>query len=142
MALSADRMTPKQAVFGGCALPVAANTRIYQGSIVIVKNDGYAYPASNSATTNVVMGVAKKGVDNTTATGGTGANGSKWVEVEWGIFEFAATSIAQTAVGVQMYVVDDQTFDETGSNNVECGVCVEYTSSTKGKVFIQPGGFL
>jgi hypothetical protein len=144
MALSADRMTPKQSIFGGCALPVYTETTIYAGSLVMVKSDGYAYPASNSATSNVVMGVAKKTVKNTAAAGGSGASGAKWVEVEWGIFDFAATSISQASVGLQMMVVDDQTFDETGTNSVECGVCVELYpgSTTRGKIFLQPGGTL
>jgi len=148
MALAAERATPKQAIFMSFALPVETNVIIYAGSIVQVKATGYASPASNSATSNVVMGVAKHTVDNRTVVGGAhpwaGTAGQLWVEVECGIFQFAATSISVASIGVQMMVVDDQTFDETGTNSVECGVCVGFTlgSTTEGKIFIAPGGFI
>ncbi len=127
MALSADRAT---AYCEGkvLAFPVATGETIYAGSLVSVNASGYAIPAADTASTTFV-GVARHQANNS-----GGGNGAIWVEV-WreGVFEFAATSIGQGDVGSDMYVVDDQTFDETNpGQGIKCGKLVKYISSTKG----------
>jgi hypothetical protein len=114
--------------------PVAAGAKIYAGSMVCLNNSGYAVPAANAANYRFI-GVAVRQVDNS-----SGANGDQTVEVfREGVFEFQATSIAQANVGADMYVVDDQTFDETDpGNGVKCGKLVKYISATKGWIAIGP----
>jgi hypothetical protein len=98
---------------------VAANTRIFAGSLVCVNSDGYVVPAADSSNL-IFAGVAFEQVDNS-----TGANGDKTIRVRRsGVFEFNALSIAQTMVGTAMYAADDQTFDDASglSNDVRVGI--------------------
>jgi hypothetical protein len=130
MALSADRMTQRKDVFSK-AYPVKATTTIYAGSLVAVDGNGYALPAAD-ATGLKVVGVAKAKADNA-----SGSDGDINVVVEIGVFKFAATAITQAMVGKVMYVVDDQTFDDSkGTYGVKAGRLVEYVSSTVGWIQI------
>jgi hypothetical protein len=134
--LAVDRATPKRCIRGCIQVPVYANTKIYAGVIVAINSSGYAVNAPNASGARVV-GVSKAQVDNTTATGGAGLSGSKSVEVEWGIFEFDASSIAVTDVGAPMHAIDNHTIDETyATNDIQCGVLVRFISATKGEVLI------
>jgi hypothetical protein len=131
-ALSEDRATSYREGIE-IDIPVKATTKIYAGSMVCVGGaDGYAIPAAD-ASGNIFMGVAMEQADNS-----SGANGAISVRVRrTGAFEFAASSITQAMVGDLMYVVDDQTFDETDpGNSVVCGRLVKYVSATKGWIDI------
>ncbi len=129
MALSADRATSYQE--GRVSVyPVYQSVTIYAGSLVCVNSSGYAVPAADDAG-NRFIGVARHQADNS-----GGSSGDITVEV-WreGVFDFAATSISQADVGSDMYVVDDQTFDETDPGNaIKCGKLEEYISATRGKL--------
>lgn len=134
-ALTADRMTPKRGISRYFEVPVAATTKIYAGSLVAVNSSGYAVPAADTASFKVV-GVASKQADNS-----TGAAGAINVEVQSGLFEFAASSITQAMVGTVMYVVDDQTFDDAlGTNGIKAGLLVRYISATSGELLVLPSG--
>lgn len=114
-------------------IPVYTNVVIYAGSLVCVGGaHGYAIPAAD-ASGNILVGVAMEQADNT-----GGASGAINVRVRrTGVFEFAASSITQAHVGDIMYVVDDQTIDETSpGNSVVAGRLVKYVSATKGWVDI------
>jgi hypothetical protein len=135
MALSADRNTTYR---DGIELefPVKAATKIYAGSMVCVgAADGYAIPAADAAG-NIFVGVAVEQADNS-----SGANAAINVRVRRkGVFDFAASSILQAHVGDVMYVVDDQTFDETTpGNSVVAGILVKYVSATRGWIDIEAG---
>ncbi len=134
-ALTADRPIEKANITARLAFPVKAATKIYGGSMVAIdKVSGYAV-AGNEAASRQVVGVAEKQADNT-----AGANGDLWVTVLQGEFDMDATSIAQTGVGVQMFLVDDHTVDETaGANSVKAGMLVKFVSATRGRVQIVPG---
>jgi hypothetical protein len=137
-ALSADRNT---AYRDGIELefPVKAAAKIYAGSMVCLEGaSGYAIPAAD-ASGNQFIGVALEQADNTGA-----GNGAITVRVRrTGVFEFAASSIAQAQVGDVMYIVDDQTVDETNpGNSVIAGRLVKYVSATKGWVDITLGTYL
>jgi len=134
-ALSADRIIQKANITARLAFPVKASTKIYGGSIVAIDTStGYAVPASDAANRQVV-GVAEKQADNS-----SGSNGDVWVTVLQGEFDMDAASIAQTAVGSQMYVVSDHEVDEaTGTNSIKAGMLVKYISATRGRVQIVPG---
>jgi hypothetical protein len=131
-ALTKDRATPYR---DGIEIdfPVAANIKIYAGSLVCANTSGYAVPAADTAGLKF-LGVALEQVDNT-----GGANGAKKVRVRRvGAFEFDAASITQAMVGSSMYVVDDHTIDDaTGpSNDIRVGILVKYVADTKGWIDI------
>ncbi len=131
-AATKDRATPYQEGIN-ISFPVYTNVEIFAGTMVCVgAAHGYAIPGAD-ASGNIFVGVAMESVDNT-----GGASGAKWITVRrQGVFEFPATSITQAMVGDLMYVVDDQTFDETSpGNNVLCGRLVKYISATKGMIDI------
>jgi hypothetical protein len=130
-AAAADRMTQTKDL-ANKAYPVKGTTKIYAGTMVGINADGFAVPAADAAAL-AVAGKAKALADN------TGADGAINVVVERGVFLFAATSITQAMVGEVMYVVDDQTFDDTkGTNGVKAGRLVEYVGAASG--WIEIGG--
>lgn len=93
--------------------PVAANTQVFQGSLVALK-DGFAVPAAADAT-QVVIGRANTGADNR-----GGAPGGASVEVERGVFAWAndgAAPVTQALVGKPCFVLDDQTVSASSSSN-------------------------
>lgn len=104
--------------------PVAANTRIYAGSIVAINAGGYAVPGS-TATTLKAAGVAERRADNT-----GGAAGDMRVRVSRGVHQLgnsaSTDAIALTDIGADCYIVDDQTVAKTNGSN---------TRSVAGKVF-------
>jgi hypothetical protein len=131
-ALTKDRATPYR---DGIEIefPVAANTKIYAGSMVCANASGYAVPAADTAGLRF-LGVALEQVDNT-----GGANGAKKVRLRRsGAFEFDAASISQAMVGTSMYVMDDHTIDDAAgpTNDIRVGILVKYVSDTKGWIDI------
>ncbi|WP_407540473.1 hypothetical protein Q0M94_03480 [Deinococcus radiomollis] len=88
------------------SLLVAANTKIFKGSLVVL-NAGYLVPGTTS-TTVIAMGRAEATVDNT-----NGAAGALSIDVRRGLFNWASATgadlITQASVGQTAYVVDDQT---------------------------------
>jgi hypothetical protein len=133
-ALTADRDTEyREGILQ--QFPVKASTKIYAGSLVCVEgSSGYAEPAANTSGLQFV-GVATETVDNS-----SGSNGDLWITVRRkGIFRLNASSITQAMVGDIMYAIDDQTFDETGSNGVVVGRLVRYVSATEGWIDIGEG---
>ena len=111
------------------SFPVYRSVKIYAGTLVCVAAaHGYAIPAADAAG-NIFVGIAAEQADNS-----SGNDGDVTVKV-WrkGIFELPATSITQAMVGDIMYVVDDQTFDETDpGNTVICGRLMRWISNTRG----------
>ncbi len=132
MALTKDRKTPYREGIEQ-DFPVKGLTKIYAGSLVCVSGaGGFAIPAADAAG-NIFVGVALEQVDNS-----AGGDGDKKVKVRrTGVFEFNASSITQAMVGDIMYIVDDETFDETSpGNSVFCGRLVKYESATRGWIDI------
>jgi hypothetical protein len=130
--LTKDRATPYR---DGIEIdyPVAANTKIFAGSLVCANTNGYLVPATDTIGLKFV-GVAIEQMDNT-----GGANGAKKVRVRRvGAFEFDAASITQAMVGTSMYVVDDHTIDDSSgpTNDIRVGILVKYVSDTKGWIDI------
>jgi hypothetical protein len=131
-ALTKDRATPYR---DGIELdfPVAANTKIYAGSLVCANSTGYALPASDTAGLKFI-GVALEQADNT-----GGANGAITIRLRRsGAFQFDAASISQAMVGTAMYIVDDHTMDDASgaTNDIRIGLLVKYVSDTQGWVDI------
>lgn len=115
MALTADRNTPMRGI-GLLALAVAAGTRIYAGSLVMVDANGFAIPGK-VGTGLGYAGRAEESVDNT-----AGAAGAVRVPVRRGeAFKWANDgTITQAQLFKTAYVVDDQTVgatDDTGKRS-------------------------
>lgn len=117
---------------------VAAATKIYEGSLVSVNSAGYAIPSGDNSG-DVFVGVASKGVDNT-----SGAAGAVEVEVyTYGVIDVVSNfSAAQTNVTDLAYVVDSQTVDLAAvtTNDVKVGRIVEVISTSKLRVAISTLG--
>ena len=128
-ALTRDRATPYREGIE-IEYPVAANTKIYAGSLVCVNAAGYAAPAADTSGYRFA-GVALEQVDN--------SDGGKHVRLRRaGVFEFDAVSISQEMVGAAMYAADDHTFDDAAglTNDIKVGLLVKYVSATKGWIDI------
>lgn len=114
VALTKDRNTVRR---DGAlhADPVAAGTRIYAGALVCLNASGYAVPGS-TATTLKARGVALEQVDNS-----GGAAGALTVPVRRGVFKFANSTatdeITIADIGVNCYIVDDQTVARTNGSS-------------------------
>lgn len=118
-ALTSDRNT-EYSLGDLLALPVAASTRIFAGSLVCVDADGYAVPAAD--TSGLLMaGVATAGADN---SGGSAGDRSVVVRRR-GRYKFGSGgTLTQAALGARVYAADDQTVDVADgvSNDVAVGV--------------------
>ena len=99
--------------------PVAASTKIFQGSLVCINASSLAVPAS-TATTQKCVGRAEHEADN--AAGSASAIN---VKVKRGCFRFgnsaSTDAIALKDIGASCYIVDDQTVaktDGTGTRSI------------------------
>jgi hypothetical protein len=107
-------MRPGNYVF----VPVAANVKIFQGTLVARDADGRAVPASATAGLRVI-GKALETIDNT-----GGAAGALSINVEIGCYKFAnseANAITAAMIGRMAVVEDDQTVASTAANQVAAG---------------------
>lgn len=131
-ALSAARATQSRNLLNiDRRYQMAASTTIYAGGLVMLKSDGYAVPATASASNQGCVGVAAKTVVN------SGADGAAEVAVLCGEFLLNATSIAVTSLNLKVYASDDNTVDETqGTNEPVAGLLIEVVSSTSGWVAV------
>lgn len=104
-ALTKDRNT-KRRNGDQFSYPAKAATKVYAGSMVVL-DAGVAAPG-RTATGLIAVGVAEETVDNS-----AGAAGDLNVPVRKGVYRFgnsaAADLIALDDVGVDCYIVDDQT---------------------------------
>jgi len=133
-ALAANFQREKRGIGRVFAVPVAATTRIYKGGLVGIDGDGFAIPASDTASQKVI-GVAIEEVNN------TGADGALNVRVDADCeFRFVATSITQAMLGTMMYVVDDNTVDDAAgpTNDAPVGPMTQFISTTACWVYV-PG---
>jgi len=132
-ALSSDRNT-EYSLGDLLSVPVAAGERIFAGSLVCVNTAGYGVPAADTA------GLLFAGVATAQADNRTGSDGELSVVVRRrGRFRFdCASALDQSAVGAQVYAVDDQTVaaESDVSNSVAVGVIDRAESSGNGWVSI------
>jgi predicted RecA/RadA family phage recombinase len=131
-ALTKDRATPYRE---GVELdfPVAANTKIYSGSLVCGNSGGYAVPGADSPGFKF-LGVAMEQADNS-----GGADGAKAIRLRRsGVFEFDASTINQAMLGSSMYVKDDHTIDDAAgcTYDIRVGILVKLVSESRGWVDI------
>lgn len=115
-ALATERNTPalgSDAVVDRLSCPIAASTKIFQGSLVGINGSGYLEPAAAGSNKQLkIIGRAKDTVDNT-----AGTNGAKSVEVDRGTFKWdnsaATDAVTQADFGRIVYAVDDHTVART-----------------------------
>jgi hypothetical protein len=115
------------------AYPVGAAKRIYKGGLVVVDTTtGYAEAGSDAAN-RAFVGVAYEDADNS-----AGAAGALTVRVKkGGAFVYNSVGAAQTDVGKQALLVDDNTAKTAATtNNIPVGQVVEYLSATRLRVRI------
>ena len=105
MALTEDRNTPER---DGkvVAFEVAANAKIFTGSLVAINANGFAVPASN---TDGLKGIgrAEEYIDNT-----GGSDGDARIMVKKGVFKFdndATLPVAAADINSNCYIRDDGT---------------------------------
>lgn len=124
-ALTKDRNTPYREG-QQYSIGVAANTKIYAGSMVAINSSGYAVPASDTAGL-IVAGRAEEQVDNT-----GGANGAKSVLVMEGVFKFVGSGLTVADIGKPCFVSDDQTISVAATtNNVLAGILEAIDSASE-----------
>lgn len=113
-ALVQDRNTPQRAS-EDFEFPVAAATKIYAGSLVVINSSGLATKGA-VATTLKAVGMAKESADNS-----AGLASAIRVKVKRGTFRFANSTagdlIALADVGADCYIVDDQTVAKTNGTS-------------------------
>lgn len=136
-ALSADKSDIQYSEGETVSIPVYQSTTLYLGALVMTNSSGYAIPGADTAS-SVFQGVNLHGqVDNS-----SGSSGDETVTVtRTGVFRMDFnTSISQSNVGDEAYLVDDQTVDLAGdtSNDIMVGVIVKYIDSDEAWVDIEP----
>lgn len=103
--------------------PVAADTRIWSGTVVVLDAAGDAAPATTAT------GLIPRGIAVSTANNLGGAAGALRVESRPGVFRLANSAagdlIDRTDIGNDCYLVDDQTVAKTSATD---------TRSVAGKV--------
>lgn len=116
---------------------VAGSTTIYKGTLVMLNTSGYLIPAADTVNCKVV-GIADEKVVNSGSAGDAKCRVLSSVTAK-----LAASSVAIGNLDAPLlYVVDDQTVDETTpANSVKAGIHVSpFISSTEAWVFIPPYG--
>lgn len=120
MALSSGRNTPTRLVTT-VAIPVAANVKIFEGSLVVV-DAGYAKPGMEGEGL-IAVGRAEKYVDNT-----SGVAGAKILNVRRGCFLLnndGVSPITNTDLMKDCYVVDDETVSSDSTGRSIAGKIIE-----------------
>src|SRR4051812_38502688 len=107
-------MSSESPTLSGLSVPVKAATKCIQGGIAVL-DAGVAAPG-RTAVGLVAIGMFEDTADNT-----GGATGAINARVRRGAFKFqnsaAGDAIAQANVGVDVYIVDDQTVALTNGTN-------------------------
>ncbi len=117
--------------------PVATNTTIYQGSLIMANAGGYATVGA-AATGQFALGVATKKVVNN-----PGANGAEKVPYEVGDFEFnsgtAGDALTIANVGDQVFIIDDDVVGATNGGATRSVAGILIGLSAAGKPIVRVG---
>lgn len=138
-ATTTERLTESAKLSRG-TYPIAANTKILKGTIVVLNSDGRAIPGDTIANGAVVaVGKASHTLDNLNGSALGGAAGAANIEVEFGVhgWESGTTTDLVTIahVGSPVYVLDNQTVTATDGSaaRIPAGVCTEVRN---GQVYV------
>jgi hypothetical protein len=121
-ALAADRFTRYRKA-GGIDLPVLGGVKIYKGAWCVLES-GYVRPA-HASTLGINAGRASDDVDNTSGISGAVTAHVKFLREKTFLPMITNVTFAQTDVGLDAYLVDDQTVTNTANNSgkIAMGVC-------------------
>jgi len=118
------------------AFEMYQSTKIYGGSFVCARADGYVVPGDD-ASGLIFEGVAIEQVDNS-----SGADGDKKVVLRRrGLVKaILDTAITIANVGDNVFLVDDQTVDLVANvtHNIFCGIIAGYIDTTHAWIDIEP----
>lgn len=134
MAVTANQLMNRA---DGCKVgyPVAASTRLYQGTLTFENASGYADDDTASGV-NKFAGVNINDTDNS-----SGSNGDLSADI-WrdGEFLLTGSGFTQATVGKRIYATDNFTItsDASTASCVYIGVCTGYVSATQVYVEIEP----
>ncbi len=107
--------------------------KVYKGTLVSLRADGYLYPSRSGTASDIFVGVAYETVDNT-----AGAAGDKSAKVQTsGTYVFAKSGAAITDLGLPMYASDDSTLTATATSNQFVGRAVELIDSSNLRISIE-----
>lgn len=138
-ALAANKDRDRKNAGGLQQFPVSDGEHVYEGAACCLDVDGYLVPASNVAD-RVFMGVAYEEGNNISTILGHADGFIKTRLYRKGVFKFASAALAQTDLGIKVYLTDDNTVDVSStSDKVLAGVLVELISATEGWVEIDSG---
>lgn len=133
MAATANQTIKAQEPRSRRGMPVAASTKLYQGTLAFINAAGYADDDTNSGA-NVLAGVVAEEADN-----GSGGNGDKNVEVyQRGMFYLPGSGFSQGDVGSLVYASDNFTVTTTATSNTLVGRIKEFVSATLVGVELEP----
>lgn len=133
MAVTENQLIKAQEPSGLRHIPVAASTTIYQGTLVFADASGYGVGDDGDGA-NQFMGVSREKQDNS-----SGSNGDKTVEVySRGAFELVGSGFTQADVGKKVYASDNYTITLSATSTTFIGKVVEFVSSTKLIVELEP----
>jgi len=104
------------------ALPVKANTTIYQGALVAIDGNGFAIPAKKAASITAA-GRAEETIQN------LGADGAAIIRVSRGVFVFdntstAANKLKASHVLAPCYMEDDHTVTALATGSSVAGLVI------------------
>ena len=124
--------------------PMAANTKVYGGTIALTRvtaGVGYVVASDSPLSTDVCWGIIDKQTDNTTATGfGGGGAGAVQCPIDRGDFWLAYTGTVPK-IGDTVYVSDAKTVTGTQASNPSAGVVLAVdTTISKVAVALGPAG--
>jgi hypothetical protein len=130
-ALAAARQTESKSLGNVRDYLMVASTTIYKGGMVMLDANGLAAPAADTASVKGVVGVATETITSDAST-------ATYIAVQEGTYLMVASSIADSLHGSLVYVVDDQTVDETTTNSAIAGILIRRVSNTSGWVAMGP----
>lgn len=112
--------------------PILASTTINPGTLVSITSAGYAIPARSGTASDMFVGVAYDGGNNS-----AGASGAINTRVQkTGSFLFTTVGATQAWVGSAVYASDDNDLTQTSTNNQLVGYVCEFLSATQVRVRI------
>lgn len=136
MAVTANQLTKRRPNQERRAIPVAASTTIYEGTLNFVTATGYL-DDDTAAGANRFAGIALAYVDNASGSAGD-KTGEVYTE---GAFELSGTGFTQASVKLPVYATDNYTVTTAPSaSGVYIGTCSRYISSTLIEVEIAVDG--
>ena len=112
-----------------------AAVKMPKGALACINTSGYVTNGADTASF-LFAGVSYEAVDNS-----AGSAGDKEIRIEKSgehLFAFGAGNAAQTSIGKEVCITDNQTVDDaaTTTNDVKCGVIAEVISASLVRVRI------